>query len=188
MFLRMNSSLKIRKQVSLYELLSRYGTTVASSPHLILVHTLQGALLLSLFCAWGPERVVDGKIEWQEQISGIRSKGALRPLFLLNWSKRHGAGASWRWPGQIQDLIWPPVSSCPSSDGGSAGVCPFRSPQSLEEGSLCRAVGSHELSAVYIVLCICQSQSESPCSPIPSFGRRKFVCFICDSVSALPVS
>ena len=83
-------------------------------------------------------------------------------------------------------LLSPPAP--PVMWGDSAGVCPFRSPQSLEEGSLCRAVGSHELSAVYIVLCICQSQSESPCSPIPSFGRRKFVCFICDSVSALPVS
>ena len=36
---------------------------------------------------------------------------------------------------------------------------PFRSPQSTEQSSLCYTAGSHQLSILYIVVCICQSTS-----------------------------
>ena len=45
---------------------------------------------------------------------------------------------------------------------------PFRSPQSTEQSSLCYAVGSHQLSTLYVVtiVYICQSQSPN-LSPFP---------------------
>ena len=36
---------------------------------------------------------------------------------------------------------------------------PYRSLQSIEQSSLCYTVGPHQLSILYIVVCICQSQS-----------------------------
>ena len=36
---------------------------------------------------------------------------------------------------------------------------PFRSPQSIQSSSLCYTAGSHQLSILYIVVYICQSQS-----------------------------
>ena len=44
---------------------------------------------------------------------------------------------------------------------------PFRSPQSTEQSSLCCTVGSHQLSILYVVVCICQSQSPSSSHPSP---------------------
>ena len=44
---------------------------------------------------------------------------------------------------------------------------PFRSPQSTEQSSLCYTIGSHQLSILYIVVYICQSQS--PNSSYPPF-------------------
>ena len=53
---------------------------------------------------------------------------------------------------------------------------PFRSPQSMEQSSLCSTVGSHQSSVSYIVLYICQSQSIPPSSSSP--GVRTFVLYI----------
>ena len=41
---------------------------------------------------------------------------------------------------------------------------PFRSPQSIEQSSLCYTAGSHQISVLYIV-CICQSQSPNSSHP-----------------------
>ena len=43
---------------------------------------------------------------------------------------------------------------------------PFRSPESTEQSSLCYTVCSHQLSVLYIVLYICQSQSPNPSHPL----------------------
>ena len=48
---------------------------------------------------------------------------------------------------------------------------PFRSPQSTEQSSLCYTVGSHQLSILYIVVCICQFQSPNS-SHHPFFPLR----------------
>ena len=66
MFLRINSSVKIGKQVFLYELLSRYGTTVSSFPHLILVHTLQGGTVVILVLCLGLRE----SCGWQDRMAG----------------------------------------------------------------------------------------------------------------------
>ena len=42
---------------------------------------------------------------------------------------------------------------------------PFRSPQSIKQSSFCYTVGSHQLSILYIVMYVCQSQSPSPSHP-----------------------
>ena len=62
---------------------------------------------------------------------------------------------------------------------------PFRSPQNTESSSLYYTVGPHQLSIVYIAVCICQSQS--PIHPTASFplGIHRFVHYVCVSISAL---
>ena len=42
---------------------------------------------------------------------------------------------------------------------------PFRSPKSTKQSSLCYTVGSHQLSILYILVYICQSQSPSSSHP-----------------------
>ena len=64
---------------------------------------------------------------------------------------------------------------------------PYRSLQSIEQSSLCYTVGPYQLSTVYIVVCICQSNLQFLSSPLPP-GNRKFVFYICNSVSALQIS
>ena len=58
---------------------------------------------------------------------------------------------------------------------------PFRSPQSLEESSLCYIVGSHQLSILYIVVYICQSQppssSHHPSELVCSLRLYLYFCF-----------
>ena len=44
---------------------------------------------------------------------------------------------------------------------------PFRSPQSIEQSSLCYTVGSHQLSTLYIVSIVYICQSPSPSSSHP---------------------
>ena len=61
---------------------------------------------------------------------------------------------------------------------------PYKSLQSTEQSSLCYAVGSYQLSILYIVVCICQSQSTNLSPPFP-LSNHKFVFYICDSISAL---
>ena len=70
---------------------------------------------------------------------------------------------------------------------------PFRSPKNIEESSLCYAIGSHQLSILYIkqiyvtYVYICQSQfPNSFHSPSP-LGIHKFVFYIWNSVSALHI-
>ena len=66
---------------------------------------------------------------------------------------------------------------------------PFKSSQNIEQSSLCYTVGSHQLSVLYIVVDICQSQSlNSSHSPPCPLGNHKFVFYICDSISALQIS
>ena len=66
---------------------------------------------------------------------------------------------------------------------------PFRSPQSIEQRSLCYTVCSHQLSILYIVLIVYICQSQSPNSSYPPFllGMRMFVLYICVSISALQI-
>ena len=66
---------------------------------------------------------------------------------------------------------------------------PFRSPQSTEQSSLCYTVGSHQLSVLYIVVYICQSQSpnSSHTSPFQTLGIHMFVLYVCVSTSALQI-
>lgn len=64
MFLRINS-VKVRKQVFLYELLSRYRTTVSFS-HLILVHTLLGGTVVILVLCLGLRE----SCGWQDIMAG----------------------------------------------------------------------------------------------------------------------
>ena len=52
---------------------------------------------------------------------------------------------------------------------------PFRSPQSIEQGSLCYTVGSHQLSILYTLVCICQSQSPNLSNLAFSFWHL-YVC------------
>ena len=42
---------------------------------------------------------------------------------------------------------------------------PFRSPQSIKQSSLCSTVGSHQLSTLYVIVYICQSQSRNSSHP-----------------------
>ena len=44
-------------------------------------------------------------------------------------------------------------------------------------------VGSYQLSILYIVVCVCQSQSPSLSPPNLPPGNHKFVFHICDSIS-----
>ena len=62
---------------------------------------------------------------------------------------------------------------------------PFSSPQSTEQSSLCYIVGSHQLSVLYIVVYICQSQS--PNSSHPSFPPLVSIYLFSTSVSLFPL-
>ena len=58
--------------------------------------------------------------------------------------------------------------------------------QSIEQSSLCYTVGPHQLSILYIAVCICQSQSLNlSLPPLFPIGNHKFVFCIWDSVSVL---
>ena len=62
---------------------------------------------------------------------------------------------------------------------------PFRSPQSSEYSYLCSTIGFGSLSIIYIVY-ICQLQSLNPSHiPLSPLGVRKFVLYICISISVL---
>ena len=61
----------------------------------------------------------------------------------------------------------------------------FRSPQSTEQSSLYYMVGSQQLSVLYIVVYICQSQSSNLSQAHLPFGIRTFVLYICVLISAL---
>ena len=67
---------------------------------------------------------------------------------------------------------------------------PYRSLQSIEQTSLCYTVVSpYQFSILYIVVCICQSQSSNlslPSSLTP--GNHKFVLYICNSNSVSQIS
>ena len=62
---------------------------------------------------------------------------------------------------------------------------PFRSPQSIEQSSLCYTVGSHWLSILYIVLIVymCQSQSPSSSHPPPSPLVRVLIAALLQALS-----
>ena len=62
---------------------------------------------------------------------------------------------------------------------------PFRSPQNIEQRSLCYTVGSHQLSVLYIVVYICQSQSPNSSQPFFPLDIHTFVLYVCVSISAL---
>ena len=62
---------------------------------------------------------------------------------------------------------------------------PCRSLQSIEQSFLCYTVGSYELSILYIVVYVCQSQSPDLSLPPFPVGNHKFVFYIYDSVSVL---
>ena len=53
---------------------------------------------------------------------------------------------------------------------------PFRPPQSVEQNSLQYTVGSYQLSVLYIVVYICQSQSPSSSPLTHSFQMFLFFC------------
>ena len=55
----------------------------------------------------------------------------------------------------------------------------FRSPQSTEQSSLCYAVGSHQLSILYIVVYICQSQSPKSSHTLPFPPWYPYICSLC---------
>ena len=57
---------------------------------------------------------------------------------------------------------------------------PYRSLQSIEQSSLCYTVGSYQLSILYIVVCIYQSQSPSLC---PSLSPLVTISLFCISVT-----
>ena len=65
---------------------------------------------------------------------------------------------------------------------------PYRPLQSTEQSSLCYTVGPYQLSILYIVVCICQSQSPnlSLCPFLP--GNHKFVFYTCNSTSAVQIT
>ena len=66
---------------------------------------------------------------------------------------------------------------------------PGKSPlQSIEQSSLCYTVGPYQLSILYIVVCICQSQSPNLSLPPLPCGKHKFVFYICNSVSVSQIS
>ena len=64
----------------------------------------------------------------------------------------------------------------------------YRSLQSIEQSSLCYTVDSYQLFILYIVVCICQSQSPNLCLPHFPVGNHKFVFYTCDSISVLQIS
>ena len=58
----------------------------------------------------------------------------------------------------------------------------FRSPQSIEQGSLCRTVDSCWLSLIYIIVYICQTLSPNPSRPLPfPLGVHRLVLYVCVS-------
>ena len=61
---------------------------------------------------------------------------------------------------------------------------PYRSLQSTELSSLCYTVGSYQLSILYKVVCICQSQSPNVSHPLHPLVTT-FVFYICNSISLL---
>ena len=65
---------------------------------------------------------------------------------------------------------------------------PLRSPQSIEQSSPCYTVGFHQLSVLYRVVYICQSQSPSSSHPPSLLGIHMFVLYICVCISTLKVS
>ena len=63
---------------------------------------------------------------------------------------------------------------------------PYGSLQSIEQSSLCSTAGLYQLTILYIVVCICQSQPPNLSFPLPfPAGNHKFVFYICESVSFL---
>ena len=60
---------------------------------------------------------------------------------------------------------------------------PYRALQSIEQSFLCYRVGPYQLSILYIVVCICQSQSPNLSPLLSPLGNHKFVFYICDSIS-----
>ena len=65
---------------------------------------------------------------------------------------------------------------------------PYRQLQSTEQSSLCYTVGPYQLSILYIVVCICQSQSPNlSFLPFPP-DNHNFVFYICNSISILQIS
>ena len=66
---------------------------------------------------------------------------------------------------------------------------PFRSPQSIEQSSLCYTVASHQLCILYIVskVYICQSQSPNSSHPPFPLGIHTFVLYACVFTSALQI-
>ena len=63
---------------------------------------------------------------------------------------------------------------------------PYRLLQSIEQSSLCYTVGPYQLSILYIVVCMCQSQSSNLSYPPP--GNHKFIFYICNSIFVLQIS
>ena len=64
----------------------------------------------------------------------------------------------------------------------SSLVCisfPCRSPQSTKLGSLLHAVGSHQLSNLYIVVNICQCHSPNSSYPTPVPCQYPYICSLC---------
>ena len=60
---------------------------------------------------------------------------------------------------------------------------PYRPLQSIEQSSLCYTVGPYQLSILYLVVCICQSQSPNLSLPPLPPSNHKCVFYICDSTS-----
>ena len=62
---------------------------------------------------------------------------------------------------------------------------PYRLLQNIEYTSLCYTVGPCCLPILYIVVCICQSQSPNLSLPPPffPFGNHQFVFYVCESLS-----
>ena len=135
MFMRVNFFVKIRKQVFLYELVSRYWTTVPSffPPFNPCTHPTRGHCYYPCFIH-GAQREL-----WMIRYNCRNKSWALdtRVLSVLfscsvgaNCTAQQCLGSDWAISETWLGLPSPPVP--PVMWEGSAGMCPFRSPQSID--------------------------------------------------------